>query len=328
MGPEDLAHVLRPIQALLQAQASPDLLVGLAAADDASVYRMSDAQAVIATVDFFPPIVDDAYSFGAIAAANALSDVYAMGGEVLFALSLAGWPEQLEKEWLTEILRGGAEKVREAGGILAGGHTVTDHEPKYGLAVIGTVHPERIRTKGGARPGDVLLLTKPLGTGVVTTAAKRDAADEADVAAAVASMVQLNRAAGRAAQAAEAHALTDVTGFGLLGHAHEMAELSGARLRFRAADVPLLPGARRYAEGQFFAGGLGRNHDYVAPHTTFAERIDYFTRSLLFDPQTSGGLLAAVAPERADAFVAACTAGGAQAWVVGDVVPGTGLEVR
>ncbi len=315
--------MLRPLRETLRAQARPELLVGLEGADDAAVYRLNEAQAIIATADFFPPIVDDAYEFGAIAAANAMSDVYAMGGEVLFALNLAGWPDTLEHEILSEILRGGADKVAEGGGILAGGHTVSDHEPKYGLAVMGVVDPGRIRTKGGARPGDMLVLTKPLGTGVITTAAKNDHVDEADLRAAIASMARLNRTAARAAQAAGAHALTDITGFGMLGHAYEMAEQSGARLRLRAADLPWLPGARRYAEARMFAGGLGRNQDYFAPHVDFGPGVDYFTQALLFDPQTSGGLLAALAPEAVGAFRAVC----AETWLIGEVLPGSGIEV-
>jgi selenide,water dikinase len=312
---------------LLHAQSVPDLLVGLDAPDDAAVYRLNDEQAVVATTDFFPPIVDDAYDFGAIAAANALSDVYAMGGEPLFALSLAGWPEDLPRELLSEVLRGGAEKMREAGAIMVGGHTVTDAEPKYGLAVTGLVHPQRVLTKGGARPGDVLVLTKPIGTGLVTTAAKRDVADAQDLAAAVASMLRLNRGAARAAQQAGAHALTDVTGFGLLGHAYEMAERSGVGLRLVAARVPLLPGARRYAEARCFAGGLGRNQDYFGAHVTFGEGVDHFAQAVLFDPQTSGGLLAALAPERVDEFARVCAEAGGQAWTIGEVVAGRDIEV-
>jgi selenide,water dikinase len=312
---------------MLAAQGVADLLVGLGEADDAAVYRLNAEQAVIATVDFFPPIVDDAYQFGAIAAANAMSDVYAMGGEVLLALSLAAWPEALDRALLSEVLRGGLEKLREGGGLLAGGHTVTDDEPKYGLAVIGLVHPARVRTKAGAQPGDLLVLTKSLGTGLVTTAAKADQAAEDDYAAAVASMLRLNRTAAQAAQSADAHALTDVTGFGLLGHAYEVAERSGVRLRFRLDAVPLLPGARRYAEARHFAGGLGRNRDFYAPHTRFAPGVDFFAQAILFDPQTSGGLLAALAPEQVATFRAVCAAGGSDAWEVGEVLAGEGLEV-
>src|SRR5215469_7986622 len=227
MGADALAHVLQPLHGMF-GDAIPSLLVGLDSADDAAVYQINEEQAIVATTDFFPPVVDDPYSFGAIAAANALSDIYAMGGKPLFCLNLVGFPDDLDAAILTDILRGGAEKVRESGAVIAGGHTVIDREPKYGLAAIGVVHPDRIWTKVGAEAGDILLLTKPLGTGVVTTALKNEAATEADVAAAVASMSQLNRAAADALRSLgiDVHACTDVTGFGLLGHALEMAEQS------------------------------------------------------------------------------------------------------
>src|SRR5215469_1640861 len=237
MGADALAHVLQPLQSMFGAVV-PDLLVGLGSADDAAVYRINDEQAIVATTDFFPPVVDDPFSFGAIAAANALSDIYAMGGKPLFCLNLVGFPDDLDSSILTDILRGGADKVRESGALIAGGHTVTDHEPKYGLAAIGLVHPLQVWTKGGARPGDVLLLTKPVGTGVVTTALKHEDAAEADVAAAVASMMTLNGAAAEALrQVGSVHACTDITGFGLLGHALEMAEQSGVSLAVRAGAM-------------------------------------------------------------------------------------------
>src|SRR3989475_1271256 len=215
MGPEALAQVLRPLT--LQA-APPGLLVGLHAADDAAVYRVNDQQAIISTADFFPPIVDDPYVFGAIAAANALSDVYAMGGQVLMAINLVAWPDNLESALLGEILRGGADIVAQAGAVIAGGHSVTDKEPKYGLAVTGMVHPEHILTKGGAQPGDLLILSKPLGTGLVTTAHKFDQVQASDLEVAIQSMMQLNRNASQALAHASVgvHAVTDITGFGLL----------------------------------------------------------------------------------------------------------------
>lgn len=327
MGPADLAQVLQPLKMLALAQANPNLLVGLNTADDAAVYRLSDAQALIATTDFFPPIVDDPYQFGAIAAANAMSDVYAMGGEVLLAINLAAFPEDLDLNILQEILRGGAEKVMEAGAIIAGGHTVTDHEPKYGLAVVGLVHPDRILTKSGAQVGDMLILTKPLGTGVVTTALKHEQVDPADLEAAVASMMRLNRVAAQVAQAVGVHAATDVTGFGLLGHAFECADQSQVRFRLRLEAIPFLPGARRYSEMRMYAGGLGRNRDYFGQWVTFAAEIAPVDRALLFDPQTSGGLLLALAPDRAEAFQAACAARGQETWVIGEVLPGSGVEV-
>src|SRR5215472_2017075 len=243
MGADALTHVLRPLAETFGV-GSPDLLVGLGKADDAAVYRLNDEQAIVATIDFFPPVVDDPYTFGAIAAANALSDIYAMGGAPLFCLNLVGFPEDLDASILSEILRGGAEKVREAGAVVAGGHSVTDHEPKYGLAAIGLVHPQHVWRKGGARAGDILLLTKPLGTGVVTTALKNEDATEEDVAAAVAGMTTLNGAAAEALRrSGSVHACTDITGFGLLGHALEMAEQSGVSLAVRAGAMAWLPGA-------------------------------------------------------------------------------------
>lgn len=292
--------------------------------DDAAVYRLNAEQAIIATTDFFPPVVDDPYEFGAIAAANALSDVYAMGGEPLFALNLAAFPEDLPPEVATEILRGGAEKVREAGAVIAGGHTVTDKEPKYGLAVTGLVHPERLLTKGGARPGDVLVLTKPLGTGVITTANKNGKADAADVRGAVDSMMTLNRTASRAARAAQVHALTDITGYSLLGHAHEMAHLSGARLTIRYDALPWMPGAKRYAEAWIFPGGTGRNAEYYRRWVAFERALAEWEQHLLFDPQTSGGLLMALATEQGEGVLADLRAAGDEGWVIGSVEAGSG----
>jgi len=245
MGPETLAQVLRPLQGLFSARDYPNMLVGLEVSDDAAVYKITDEVAVIQTLDFFTPVVDDAYAYGAIAAANAMSDIYAMGGQVALALNICGFPPDLPLEIISEILRGGAEKVREAGGVLAGGHTIDDNEPKYGLAVMGLVHPRRILTKGGARPGDLLAITKPLGTGIITTAAKGDAADPAHVAGAIASMQKLNRQAVQWIQQAEVHACTDITGFGLLGHGYEMAEKSGVRLHFRIDRLSFLEGSIR-----------------------------------------------------------------------------------
>ena len=219
MGPEALAQVLRPLQNMFRAEDYPELLVGLEISDDAAVYKINDEVAVIQTLDFFPPVVDDPYDYGAIAAANAMSDVYAMGGEVVLALNICGFPPDLPPDVVTEILRGGAEKVAEAGGIIAGGHTLDDKEPKYGLAVMGFVHPDCVAAKAGARPGDVLILTKPLGVGIITTALKGQVAEPGHVEAAVESMKKLNRRAARLMQSVGVNACTDVTGFALLGHA-------------------------------------------------------------------------------------------------------------
>jgi len=293
MGPEALAQVLRPLKSHT---APPELLVGLHAADDAAVYRMNDSQAVISTADFFPPVVDDPYAFGAIAAANAMSDVYAMGGQVLMALNLVAWPDNLDNSILSEILRGGADIVAQAGGVIAGGHSVTDKEPKYGLAVTGMVHPEHILTKGVAQPGDLLILSKPLGTGLITTAHKRDQVEGSDLDAAIASMMQLNRKASAALTLPGVHAVTDITGFGLLGHAWEMASQSLTGMRIAYDALPLLPHAQHYAELGCIPGGSNRNEAYFKPHVRIGERVDGIDREILWDPQTSGGLFAAIDP--------------------------------
>jgi len=325
MGPAALAQVLRG----LSLTTHPDLLVGLAVSDDAAVYRLSDELALVQTVDFFPPIVDDPYTYGAIAAANALSDVYAMGGRPIMALAVAGFPEQLPAAVVAAILQGGADKVAEAGAVVAGGHTTVDQEPKYGLCVTGTVHPARVLTKGGARPGDRLLLTKPLGTGVITTAHKRGAVAPEHFAAAVESMLRLNRAAGELAAQAGLRGATDITGYGLLGHAGELARASAAGLRIELARVPLLPGAHEYARRGMLPGGLGRNRAYLLEDgfVTLAEELDPASAQLLFDPQTSGGLLLAVPEERAALLQAQLQEAGEQSWEIGAVVEGQGIEV-
>ena len=320
MAPAELERILGPIRATFRAADFPDLLVGLTAADDAAVYRLNEQQAVVSTVDFFPPVVDDPYDFGAIAAANALSDIYAMGGEVLFAVNLVAFPDTLDKGILAEILRGGAEKVAEAGAVVVGGHSVNDKEPKYGLAVTGLIAPGMVRRKGGGQPGDVLLLTKPLGVGVITTALKRQLAAPDHVAAAVASMKRLNRAAARAAQTAGARAMTDITGFGLLGHAQEMARQGATDFRFDLARLPWLPGAVDYGRAGAFPGGMGNNAAFFGPSVTFADEIEYLYRDLLFTPETSGGLLVAVPPEGVMTFLSLLP----DAAVVGHVTTGAG----
>lgn len=321
MAPEALAHVLRPLANLFSQTDYPDLLVGLGRADDAAVYRLSDDQALAATVDFFTPIVDDPYAYGAIAAANALSDIYAMGGRPLFALNIAAFPADLPAGMIAEVLRGGAEKVMEAGAAIAGGHTIQDKEPKYGLVVLGLVDPRRILTKGGARPGDKLVLTKPLGTGVITTALKRDLASDEQMAAAVESMVQLNRAASETALLAGVQAATDITGFGLLGHACEMLDELGAGLRFFFDRLPWLPGAQRLGDEWVYPGGAHNNRAFFSPRVRFDPQISEAQQTLCFAPETSGGLLLAVPPQHADQLLARLE----RAWVVGDVVAGDPL---
>jgi selenide,water dikinase len=320
--------VLRPLQKIFDARNFPQVLVGLDGPDDAAVYQLNDEQAIVSTIDFFPPVVDDPYTFGSIAAANAMSDVYAMGGEVLFALNLAAFPDDLDRAILAEILRGGAEKVREAGAIITGGHTVSDKEPKYGLAVTGLVHPARILAKGGAQVGDLLVLTKPLGVGLITTALKRGQADPVHVEAAVKSMSTLNRHASHLAQRFAAHACTDITGFGILGHGLEMTSASNVRFRLHFADIPLLPGARLYSEREMYPGGLERNRDFVLPHVRFADSIDAASRGILFEPETSGGLLIALDPDQARSYVAQAQVDGIDAHIIGDVTDGSGISVE
>src|SRR5712692_6623975 len=262
MAPGDLQEVLGAIKPG-EGGELPDLLVGLGHADDAAVYRVAPDLAIVETVDFFPPVVDDAYTWGAIAAANAMSDVYAMGGQVMFALAVAGFPRDFPKSLVAEVFRGGADKVAEAGGVIAGGHTVVDNEPKYGLCVTGRVHPDRVFIKGGLRAGDRVFLSKPLGVGVVTTAAKNQAASDEALTAAVASMLRLNRVAARVASAAGVKGATDITGFGFMGHAVEMIEASGAGLAISASRLPLLPQALDLAAAGKFSGGMGRNRRHV-----------------------------------------------------------------
>lgn len=331
MGPEALAQVLRPLATTFDPGRFPDLLRGLDAPDDALVWKLDAERALVQTADFFPPVVDDPYQFGAIAAANALSDIYAMGGEPIFAINLVGFPDDVDLQVLSEILRGGAEKVREAGAVVAGGHTTVDREPKYGLAVTGLVHPERILTKQGARNGDALLLTKPIGSGIVTTAHKKNRVDERDLAAAIETMTRLSaraslllREAGRVV-----HALTDITGFALLGHAHEMAHQSGLALRLDWKAIPLLPGAETYARKGLVTGGADRNKKYYGAFLDDRRGLGAPESALLTDPQTAGGLLAAVAPEAVDEVVAAFRAVGEPVWRIGEAFEGRagGIQV-
>ena len=279
------------------------------------------------TVDFFAPLVDDPYDYGAIAAANAMSDVYAMGGEVLLALNVAAFPEDMAPEIIAKILQGGADKVAEAGGIIAGGHTIIDAEPKFGLTVLGLVHPERILTKAGAKPGDLLYLTKALGTGIVTTAAMRDQASPEHLSAAVESMTRLNRHPSHIVQSSGARALTDITGYSLLGHAYEMAAASRVGIRIEASTLPLLPGARDYAGRGILTGGAERNRKYLAGKVRIAPDVPESVEHVLFDPQTSGGLLFAIAAERAVDTEAAFKAADLPLWQIGAVVEGEGVQV-
>ena len=281
----------------------------------------------MATTDFFTPVVDDPYDYGAIAAANALSDVYAMGGQPFMALNVAALPPSLPSEMTAEILRGGAEKAREAGVVLAGGHTVQDQEPKYGLVVVGFVDPQRMFTKGGARPGDMLVLSKPLGFGVTTTALKRELADPQDVQEVVGWMTRLNKLASELALTAGVRGATDVTGYSLLGHGLEMAQASGVRLRFSLAKIPFTRGARKYAEKWTFPGGTSDNRLYYGSQVAFDPGIDEAWQMLLFDAQTSGGLLCAVPPDRLTGLLEQAVQADQPLWVVGEVLAGAGIQV-
>jgi selenide, water dikinase len=327
MGPEALAQVLRPLRNIFHAQDYPDLLVGLEISDDAAVYKVSGEVAIIQTLDFFTPIVDDPYDYGAIAAANSMSDVYAMGGEVVLALNICGFPCGLPPGIITEILRGGAEKVREAGGIIAGGHTVDDKEPKYGLSVLGRIHPDRILTKAGAQSGDLLALTKPLGVGIITTAAKGGVADPSHLTAAIESMKKLDQTASRLIQQAGVHACTDVTGFALLGHSCEMAEKSGVQLQFCLNQIPFLNGAKDYANQWLFPAGSARNQQFYKLNVEFGPGVTEEMQQLLFTPETSGGLLIAFSPDKADRLKALFAEANHPFWVVGEVREGKDLLV-
>ncbi len=302
--------------------ANPDLLVGYDTADDAAVYRVRDDLAIVFTTDFFTPIVDDPYDWGRIAATNALSDVYAMGGTPLLALNLVAWPrDALPFDLLARVLDGGASVARPAGCVVAGGHSIDDAEPKYGMAVVGTVHPDHVLTNSGANPGDVLVLTKPIGVGVIVTALGRDLATDTQVASAVATMTTLNAAARDCALRAGVHAATDVTGFGLLGHLREMAAASGLHAEIDSDAVPVLDGARDLIALGAVSGGTRRNLDAVAPYVDFG-RTSESERLLLADAQTSGGLLLSVPPERSASLVADLIASGATAAIVGRFASG------
>ena len=330
MGPEDLAQVLRG----LRQHSHDNLIAGLGPGDDAAVYLIAPDRAIVQTLDFFPPIVDDPYTYGAIAAANSISDVYAMGGEIALALNIVAFPEDLDKAILGAILEGGSDKVREAGGIVAGGHTVTDKEPKYGLCVTGFLDPNHLMQKAGARPGDKLLLTKPIGTGVITTAARNDRAQPAHLQGAVDSMLRLNGPASRIFRWTGVRACTDITGFGLLGHASEMAQAGKVGFRIEAKAVPLLDGAADCVRDKQVPGGTGRNRDYLLngdgdsePRVRLSASVSRDLSMLLFDPQTSGGLLGSVPADRVADVRAALGDQGVECWEIGEVREGSGIEV-
>jgi selenide, water dikinase len=303
-----------------------NLLVGLAPSDDAAVYRLDDERALVFTLDFFPPLVDDPALYGRIAATNALNDVFAMGGSPLLALSIAAFPESLPNETLAAVFAAADEQVRAAGAILAGGHTLRDEEPKYGLAVVGTVRPDGYWSKGGAGPGDALYLTKPLGTGMLLHAAREGRRHEEGLELATRSMVTLSREAADVLRPFAPSAVTDVTGFGLLGHAHELAERSGVRVELAASELPLFPGAREAAAAGVRTGGDRRNRDFAAPHVD-AGGVDEDLVALAYDPQTSGGLLVALPADKGPVLEATFAANGLFLARIGRVVEGAGVRL-
>ena len=306
----------------------PDLLVGFDTGDDAAVYRLTSDLCVIQTIDFFPPIVDDPYDYGSIAAVNALSDVYAMGGTPLLALNVVCFPEDQPMSILTRILQGGADVAKEANVLIAGGHTVKDAEPKYGMAVTGTIHPDKIVTNAAAKPGDVLVLTKPIGTGIISTAGKAGVTDDAIIAGAVASMRQLNRAASEAMLAAGVVSATDVTGFGLAGHLQGMMRASNTTGHVRLGAVPLLPGTRELAERDVVPGGTRRNLEAADPATRWGAGISDEDKLILCDAQTSGGMLMCIPESGTRALLKELEDRGVTGTIVGSVTEDQGVPLE
>ncbi|WP_404406113.1 selenide, water dikinase SelD [Jeotgalibacillus malaysiensis] len=318
IGPADLSQVLKNLP---QAEANPNLLVGLDTSDDAGVYKINEETALVQTLDFFTPIVDDPYDFGQIAAANAISDVYAMGGTPLTALNIVAFPiSTLDKSILTDILRGAGDKLKEAGVTLVGGHSIDDQEPKFGLAVTGTVHPDKVRANSGAQPGDKLILTKPIGVGISTTALKNGLLSDEETKNVTSVMATLNKTAAETMADFDIHAATDVTGFGLLGHASEMAAGSEAGIRIYNDQVPVLPRVRELAEGGTIPGGTKNNYAHLEGKVTFPEEMDQIDRYILCDAVTSGGLLISVSAYEADELLAKLRAQAVDAHMIGEVV--------
>jgi selenide, water dikinase len=322
-----LAQVLRPLHDIYAGVQPENLLVGLDQPDDAVIWKVDETRAIVLTTDFFTPVVDDPYDYGAIAAANSMSDVYAMGGVPFLALSIAALPPELPSDFLAEIIRGGADIAKKAGVIIAGGHTIQDKEPKFGLVVLGWVDPKKYLTKKGLLPGDQLVLTKPLGFGVTTTALKRKIAEETDVQEAVGWMKILNHRASNLAIHYNAHSCTDVTGFSLIGHGWEMAEASQVGLRIQFQSLPFISGAKKYAREWAFPGGASDNMHFYGKHVKFSDNLEEYEKMLAFDPQTSGGLLIGLSAKDAADFIGASKAEGQPAWVIGEVVEGNIIEI-
>ena len=320
--------MLRPIQEIFDPVDFPELIAGLGAPDDAAVWEIGGGRTLIVTTDFFTPVVDNPFDYGSIAAANALSDLYAMGSTPIFALNILAVPASLPDDVVSEILRGGAEKVREAGAVIAGGHSIQDDEPKYGLVAVGLGTTNITMTKGAAKPGDILILSKPLGLGVTTTALKNGTAKTEDVEQAVSWMNMLNADAAELAVEHEIKAATDITGFGLLGHGLEMAESSGVELQVFVQSVPFLKGARAYAEAGNFPGGSADNQLFFGDRVKFSPTIDKYNQMMLFDAQTSGGLLLALPEDKVESFFKSAGAARSAMWVIGRVRKGNGITVE
>ncbi len=317
IGPADLSQVL---QSLPPAAFDPNLLVGLDTSDDAGVYKLTDDIAIVQTLDFFTPIVDNPYDFGQIAATNAISDVYAMGGKPITALNIVAFPiSTLDKSILSDILRGAGDKLKEAGVTLVGGHSIDDQEPKFGLAVTGIVRPDKVRTNAGAKAGDKLVLTKPIGVGIYTTSLKHGALSNDETELVTSIMTTLNKTASEVMASFEVHAATDVTGFGLLGHATEMAKASGASIRIFSEQVPILPRTKELAEAGRIPGGTKSNYAHVADTVTYSEKLDQLDRYILCDAVTSGGLLIAVSANEAEQLVDEMNNKGVNATIIGEV---------
>lgn len=317
IGPADLSQVIRMLP---PAVSNPNLLVGLDTSDDAGVYRLNDELALVQTLDFFTPIVNDPYSFGQVAAANALSDIYAMGGKPLTALNIVAFPiSTLDKEILADIMRGAGDKLKEAGATLVGGHSIDDKEPKFGLAVTGLVHPQKVRTNAGAKPGDKLILTKPIGVGILTTSLKNNLLSDEEITRVTSVMTTLNKTAAETMESYDVHACTDVTGFGLLGHASEMAKGSGNGLKIVKDQVPILPRVRELAEAGSVPGGTKNNFAHLQGSVTFPETMDQIDQWILCDAVTSGGLLISIAEEDAESLLSDLQKAGVAASLIGEV---------
>ena len=322
-----LTQILAPTQGIFDSANYPDLLVGLESPDDAAVWKLDEKRGLVLTTDFFTPIVDIPYDYGRIAATNAISDVYAMGGTPFMAINIAALPPDLDPQILQQIMLGGAEAARDAGVVIAGGHTVRDAEPKYGLAVVGFVDLDKMFTKGGAQVGDTLVLTKPIGFGTVTTALKRGQAQSDAVAVVTCWMTRLNRDASLLAREFALSAVTDVTGYSLLGHSSEMTLASGLAYNLEFDKVPFLPEALPYARQDIFPGGAGDNREFYGPRVTFERTLEEWQKMMLFDPQTSGGLLMSVPAEKLARFLTRAQEMQQPAWGIGSVGKGIGVHV-